>query len=400
MRGKGGRPEPIRAPLLAPRTGAFFWGARRASLPPKRPKTSLSDVARERIVVVRVTECDADSIKVPIEVARSEQSPYPESDDPVSEQRFVGEAVAIKLRYRQALITLRTGKLYVGRSPECELAISDPAVSRRHARLWVNPTQIVIEDLGSQNGVHVNGVRIQGPCELHAGDLLRICSHELELVSTALEPEVEPNRYRITADTLSGADKTTLLEELHPSNRPPSRTLRPNMRLDSVAPRALESNAPRVIEPPAPPPRSSTNPPGSDSLAKAIVVLDEALNAGDVSEAERRLGPILMRVHELLLEEHPSGLELAEHVVVSAARLASETRSAAFMNYAVTLYQLLNRPLPEPAVNVIHALVQAGLYPNLLALESYVAKIGAHTDRFDETELFLLDSLRRVIAFS
>ena len=338
-------------------------------------------------------------------MARSEQSPYPESDDPVSEQRFVGEAVAIKLRYRQALITLRAGKLYLGRSPECELAISDPAVSRRHARLWVSPTQIVIEDLGSQNGVHVNGTRIQGPCELRAGDTLRICSHELVLVDTIEATQGEPNRYRITADTLSGSEKTTLLEELHPTSRPPARTQRPNMRLDVAAPapsessapaRSLESAAPRALEQAAR--RPSTNPPGSDSLAKAIVVLDEALNAGDVSEAERRLGPILMRVHELLLEEHPSGLELAEHVVVSAARLASETRSAAFMNYAVTLYQLLNRPLPEPAVNVIHALVQAGLYPNMLALEGYVAKIGAHTARFDETELFLLDSLRRVIA--
>jgi pSer/pThr/pTyr-binding forkhead associated (FHA) protein len=328
-------------------------------------------------------------------VARTDQSPYPEPDDPVSEQRFVGEAVATKLRYRQALITLRTGKLYLGRSPECELAISDPAVSRRHARLWVSPTQIVIEDLGSQNGVQVNGARIQGPCELHAGDIVRICSHELELVDVVAEPAIEPNRYRITGDTLTGTDKTTLLEDrLHPS-RPPARVNR-LMRFDTPSLSTPEAGAPRASESSAS--RPSSDPPGSDSLAAAIVVLDEALNAGDTSEAESRLGPILMRVHELLLERHPSGLELAEHVVVSAARLAGETRSAAFMNYAVTLYQLLNRPLPEAAVNVIHSLVRAGLYPNLLALESYVAKIGAHTERFDQTELFLLDTLRRVIA--
>lgn len=326
-------------------------------------------------------------------MARTNQPPTSELDDPVSEQRFVGEPVATKLRYRQALITLRTGKLYLGRSPECELAISDPAVSRRHARLWVNPNQIVIEDLGSQNGVHVNGERIQGPRELRGGDVIRICSHELELVEVAPEIVLEPNRYRITGDTLSGANKTTLLEErLHPS-LPPARPPRPNMRLDTPL-RTPESSTQRVAPPVT---RRSSNPPGSDSLAVAIVALDEALNAGDTNEAERRLGPILMRVHQLLLEEHPSGLELAEHIVISAARLASETRSAAFMNYAVTLYQLLNRPLPEAAVNVIHTLVQAGLYPNMPALESYVAKIGAYTSYFDATELFLLDSLRRVV---
>jgi pSer/pThr/pTyr-binding forkhead associated (FHA) protein len=314
-------------------------------------------------------------------VAISEPSPAPSLEDPISEQRIVGEPVGVKLRYRQCLITLRAGKLYLGRSPDCELAISDPAVSRRHARLWVSPSQIVIEDLGSQNGVYVNGARIQGPCELRAGDRLRICTHELELVDVQVELPPEPNRYRITADTFDGADKTTLVEELSVgTSRPPPQQQRMSMRVDS-----------------APTPRPSSSPPGSDSLAKAVVVLDEALNAGDLSEAERRLGPILMRVHELLLEQHPSGLELAEHVVVSAARLASETRNAAFMNYAVTLYQLLNRPLPEPAVNVIHVLVNGGLYPNMLALESYVTKISAHSERFDETELFLLDSLRRVV---
>ena len=324
-------------------------------------------------------------------MARADQPPSPEPDDPVSEQRFVGEAVAIKLRYRQALITLRAGKLYLGRSPECELSISDPAVSRRHARLWVSPTQIVIEDLGSQNGVHVNGERIQGPRELRAGDVVRICSHELQLVDVVPEAEPEPNRYRLTGDTLSGSDKTTLLEELqYPTNRTPVRTQRP-MRVETPSVRAPESSAQRASHP-------GSSPPGSGSLASSIVLLDDSLNAGDTSEAERRLGPILMRVHELLLEEHPSAAELAEHVVISAARLAGETRSAAFMNYAVTLYQLLNRPLPEPAVNVIHSLVQANLYPNMLALEGYVAKIGAHSANFDATELFLLDSLRRLVA--
>lgn len=330
-------------------------------------------------------------------MARPDLPPYPEANDPVSEQRFVGDPVTTKLRYRQALITLRSGTLYLGRSPQCELSISDPAVSRRHARLWVNPTQIVIEDLGSQNGVFVNGERIQGPRGLRAGDIVRICSHELQLVDVAEELTPEPNRYRITGDSQGGTDSTTLLEQVqYPRTQSPARAPRPNMRLDTppVRDNNYSSSVQRTVDPVR---RPSSSPPRSDSLAAAVVVLDEALNVGDLSEAERLLGPILMRTHELLLEEHPSGFELAEHVVVSAARLAGETRSAAFMNYAVTLYQLLNRPLPEPAVNVIHSLVQAGLYPNLMALESYVSKISAYSETFDATERFLLDSLRRVI---
>jgi len=330
-------------------------------------------------------------------VARTDLPPFPEPDDPVSEQRFVGEPITTKLRYRQALITLRAGRLYLGRNPECELSISDPAVSRRHARLWVSQALIVIEDLGSQNGVYVNGERIQGRRELRAGDTIKICSHELQLVEPVPEPVPEPNRYRITGDTLTGAYKTTLLEQVHhPRSQSPLGPQRPNMRLDTPTYGMPQSSVQRAAE--AISQRPSTNPPGSDSLAVAIVLLDDALNAGNLTDAERRLGPILMRTHELLLQKHPSGLEIAEHVVNSAARLANETRSAAFMSYAVTLYQLLNRPLPEQAVTVIHTLVQAGLYPNMVALESYVRKIAVHTADFDATELFLLDSLRRVVA--
>ena len=331
-------------------------------------------------------------------MARSEPSPFPTTDHPVSEQRTIGEPIALKLRYRQSFITLRCGKLYLGRSPECELAISDPAVSRRHARLWVSKAQIVIEDLGSQNGVYVNGARISGPHELCVGDRVRICSHELQLIAPteSVEPlDTASSRYRITADTLTGADQATLLEELCPVSRPPTNPYRQAVRLDSEAPEAADSIPPPPVA--STPPRSSTKPPGSDSLARAVVAIDDALNVGDLSEAERRLGPILMRVHDLLLEGQLSGTELVEHVVTSAARLAGATRNAAFMNYAVTLYQLIGDPLPEPAVNVIHALVQDGIYPNLLALERYVAGLTADTARFDATELFLLDSLRRVI---
>ena len=91
----------------------------------------------------------------------------------------------------------------------------------------MSATQIVIEDLGSQNGVYVNGSRINGPSELRAGDVLRICTHELELVSVELPPEPEPNRYRITAETFSGSEKATLVDEIRTGASRPPGTSRP-----------------------------------------------------------------------------------------------------------------------------------------------------------------------------
>ena len=50
----------------------------------------------------------------------------------------------------------------IGRAVECDLAVDDPLVSRRHARVLASDLGAALEDLDSSNGVYVNGVRRQG----------------------------------------------------------------------------------------------------------------------------------------------------------------------------------------------------------------------------------------------
>ena len=61
----------------------------------------------------------------------------------------------------------------VGRGPDCDLQILTHFVSREHARLTVTGGTVVIEDLGSRNGVYVNAVRVDRHT-LQQGDLLTI----------------------------------------------------------------------------------------------------------------------------------------------------------------------------------------------------------------------------------
>ena len=56
------------------------------------------------------------------------------------------------------VIQLRRPVQLVGRHPECDLRIENMKVSRRHCCLALVYERVVIRDLGSRNGVQVNGV--------------------------------------------------------------------------------------------------------------------------------------------------------------------------------------------------------------------------------------------------
>ena len=65
------------------------------------------------------------------------------------------------------------GPCRVGRSPENDLVIADPSVSRAHALLTARGFRWHIEDLRSSNGVLVNGERVESAA-LRDGDVITI----------------------------------------------------------------------------------------------------------------------------------------------------------------------------------------------------------------------------------
>jgi hypothetical protein len=62
-------------------------------------------------------------------------------------------------------------ELLVGRHLSCDVVLSDPTVSRQHARLVFRAGCWVVQDLESKNGTLLNGSRI-GRAELRPGDRL------------------------------------------------------------------------------------------------------------------------------------------------------------------------------------------------------------------------------------
>lgn len=58
-------------------------------------------------------------------------------------------------------IELKMGKNLIGRSPQCDIKLLSPGVSKEHSEVSVFKDKIVVTDLRSSNGTFLNGVRIQ-----------------------------------------------------------------------------------------------------------------------------------------------------------------------------------------------------------------------------------------------
>lgn len=67
----------------------------------------------------------------------------------------------------------------IGRSRDCALVLEDTAVSRHHAELRPSGAGWTVRDLGSTNGVQVNGQDIHDHHPLQPGDRLQLGSTEL-----------------------------------------------------------------------------------------------------------------------------------------------------------------------------------------------------------------------------
>jgi predicted component of type VI protein secretion system len=73
----------------------------------------------------------------------------------------------------------------------CDVILSDPDVSRRHAAIREAGDGVSIEDLGSTNGTYVNGERIDAPRPLRDGDEVKIGSTVWRLRTPAVTRVME-----------------------------------------------------------------------------------------------------------------------------------------------------------------------------------------------------------------
>jgi len=71
-------------------------------------------------------------------------------------------------------IELREGNVFIGRANDCEIHIPVDNVSRKHAVISFRNEEYQIEDLGSTNGIYVNGIKVV-KCVLRNYDEIDVC---------------------------------------------------------------------------------------------------------------------------------------------------------------------------------------------------------------------------------
>jgi nitrite reductase (NADH) large subunit len=111
-------------------------------------------------------------------------------------------------------------QISLGRDPEADVSIEDPAVSSTHAQITLHEGALYLRDLGSRNGTWVNAQQVTTPHLLREGDVVHVGETDLTFRSVggrvaeappAIASEPAPKALRLRAESGPLAGQTFAL---------------------------------------------------------------------------------------------------------------------------------------------------------------------------------------------
>jgi hypothetical protein len=118
----------------------------------------------------------------PLPHARSLPPPLPRSSAPAARSSVapVTNGSHLTLLYNGARHSITKDRFVIGRGKQSsDLTLKDPNVSRQHAMVEFQNGIYFMVDMGSTNGVAINGQRIARK-QISEGDVFRICDHDIQ----------------------------------------------------------------------------------------------------------------------------------------------------------------------------------------------------------------------------
>ena len=312
----------------------------------------------------------------------------------VGDARVVKEVRRFRLRYQSTNLEMTLGEFAIGRSSSCNLALADGLVSRRHAIMHVGPEHVVVEDLGSRNGVAVNGVRINGPRRLAHMDRIYIGSQELVLIDAAKlrEGAKETAGYVVceSCGAINGAAKRRCGECGRRLRAGGSNTL-----VDGGVDSASHAWGPEDTR-----------------TARALDVIggiaSKAIAMGRFEEAERMLLSHLETLLERAVENRPlsdSDKDNPDALFLGATnyalQLANGLRDTKWIDWVFRMHTATARLMSAETIEALHRLVRTTHYSKAQHLRDYLSAIQSQSSDYGASERFLmrrLEGLEQVVA--
>lgn len=269
----------------------------------------------------------------------------------------------LALRFRDRRVILDKPRLLIGRATDCDVILDGPLISRQHAELVVDGNAITVADLGSRNGVFVNGTRIEAPTELRGGDQLSIGGE----TAVVVRPD-------------DGADATVLRRAMTLTGMEPIAAPTP-----AAGTRAFDDgNADEATR-------------AASTLELLAPVFDKVLRMGRVDEAERLVGRQLEAIARRASRREPLSRPLVELTTSLALRLADGSAQAQWIDFAVTLNADAELVMSVEAVDQLYQLVRRVRGTDVRRLERYVTALRALQARLSPSERFVLNRLEGLL---
>ncbi len=287
-----------------------------------------------------------------------------------------------RLRYRSTDLDLALGDFVIGRSSRCSLALADALVSRKHAVLHVGIDEVVAEDLGSRNGVVVNGLPIKTSRDLEHMDHIFIGAEELLFIDAEqITDRIERVRY-IVCDSC-GAISGSAKRHCGDCGR----------RLDNVM-GATSKDWSNI--------QAAESPWGDDTrpvrrLEVIGGIAGKAIKMGRIDEAERVLLPHLDELLERAIagqpltdsEDEDADL-LLERATEFAMSLARGPRGTAWVDWVFRIHTATERVMSAETVDALHDMVRKLNYQNPDYLKAYVQVLAQQVIRCTAAQRFVV----------
>ncbi|MBI1831847.1 MAG: ATP-binding cassette domain-containing protein, partial [Planctomycetes bacterium] len=155
-----------------------------------------------------------------------DSAPAPTGSDALATVRWSGVPLRDKTTTHRTIrldaLFARKNKILIGRTPECDLVLAHPMVSRQHAELErLGDGRLQLTDLGSMNGLTINGSRLVGSAILREYEQVGIGPFLFSLVGQTLQTIDNSQGLRLEARglekviTLPGGSTRRLLDNIN-----------------------------------------------------------------------------------------------------------------------------------------------------------------------------------------